>query len=89
MLTDTFASQGDSAAAPSRAPFAVVPHDTVPLPVVAKALYVGTAGHVALRGVDANADVLFRNVAAGQVLDVRASHVRDAGTTATDIVALA
>lgn len=87
MSIDPF--RADAVSASSRAPFAVVPHDTDELPVVPKALYVGTGGHVALRGVDGAADVLFRNVAAGQVLDVRARFVRAAGTTAADIVGLA
>ena len=89
MPNDPFALQSDNAAAPSRAPFAVVPNDTDPLPLVPKALYVGTAGDVALRGTAATSDVVFRNVAAGQIIDVRASHVRATGTTAANIVALA
>ena len=54
-----------------------------------KALYVGTGGDIVLRGVGFTSDVTFRNVASGQILDVRASHVRATGTTAADIVALA
>lgn len=79
----------DSLAAPSRAPFAIIPSDQVALPVVPKAIYVGAGGTVVLRGVGASADVTFRNVASGQVLDVRASHIRAAGTTAGDLVGLA
>ncbi|WP_176473186.1 spike base protein, RCAP_Rcc01079 family [Sphingomonas lenta] len=36
---------------------------------------------------DDDADVVFRNVPAGALLRVRASHVRATGTTATDILA--
>ncbi|MBN8848141.1 MULTISPECIES: hypothetical protein [unclassified Sphingomonas] len=79
----------DMIIASSRAPYAVTPSDATPLPVVPKALYVGTAGNIVLRGVGGAADVTFKNVAAGQVLDVRASYVRATGTTAADIVALA
>jgi hypothetical protein len=43
----------------------VTPDDVQPLPVLPKALYVGTADDVTLRGVDATADVVFRNCAAG------------------------
>ncbi len=86
---DQFDSYGDSVADPSRAPFAVVPHDTSPLAVVPKALFVGTGGTLVLRGLDSAADVTFKNLANGQILDVRASHVRATGTTAADIVALA
>ncbi|WP_375427117.1 hypothetical protein [uncultured Sphingomonas sp.] len=88
MPIDSFEFSADHPAGPSRAPFAVAPHDVDPLPILPKALYVGTAGDVTLRGVAASADVVFRNCAAGQILDVRASHVRATGTTAADIVAL-
>ncbi len=89
MANDPFALQADNASGPSRVPFAVVPNDTDPLSVVPKALYVGTGGDVTLRGTGATGDVVFRNVASGQTIDVRASHVRATGTTAADIVALA
>lgn len=89
MPSDSFAQFSDSVVAPACAPFAVVPSDSVPLPLVPKALYVGTAGDLVLRGVAGTSDVTFRNVAAGQVIDVRAGFVRATGTTAADIVALA
>lgn len=85
-MPDTFDSFADSAIAPSRAPFAITPSDTDPLPFVTKAIYVGTGGHVSLRGVSAAADVTYRNVPAGSYLEVRASHVRATGTTAADLV---
>lgn len=89
MNTDPFHDVADVAYAAARGPFAVNPHDTDELPVIPKALYVGTGGTVTLRGMAGAADVVFRNVASGQVLDVRARFVRATGTTATDIVALA
>lgn len=89
MPSDSFAQFSDSVIAPACAPFPVAPSDSTPLPVVPKALYVGTAGDVVLRGVNGTSDVTFRNVAAGQVIDVRAGFVRATGTTAADIVALA
>lgn len=89
MPADAFASLTDAINDPARAPFAVTPHDTNALPAVPKALYIGTGGAVTLRGVDGSADVLFKNVASGQVIDVRAAYVRATGTTAADIVALA
>lgn len=73
---------------PSRRPYAVNPSDTVALEPTPKALYVGTGGTVVLRGTDGD-DVTFKNVASGQVLDVRAKLVKATGTTAADIVALA
>ena len=75
--------------APSRAPYAVTPHGTIPLLPVPKALFVGVGGQITLRGISGNTDVVFKNVASGSILDVRARFVRAIGTTATDIVALA
>lgn len=88
MPNDPYFSQADTVNDPARAPFAVVPHDVNALPIVPKALYVGTGGSVVLRGVDGAADVTFKNVASGQVLDVRALYLRATGTTAADIVGL-
>ncbi len=89
MPSDNFSATADSTAAPSTAPFTITPSDAVALPVVPKALYVGTAGIVVLRGVNGAADVVFKNVSSGQVLDIRAAYVRATGTTAADIVGLA
>lgn len=89
MSNDPFLNLADSSSGPARRAFAVAPSDTADLPVLPKALYVGSGGTVVVRTVEATADVTFRNVASGQVLDVRAQFVRATGTTATDIVALA
>lgn len=86
-MPDPFDSFTDSPLAPSRSMRAVVPHDSDPLPVLPKALYVGTAGHVTLRCIDDAADVVFRNVPAGAIIRARARFVRATGTTATDILA--
>ena len=85
-MPDFFDSYGDSATAPSRAPFAIAPSDTDPLPFVTKAIYVGTGGAVTLRGVAGQGDVIYKNVASGSYLEVRASHVRATGTTAADLI---
>lgn len=85
-MSDGFAHFTDSPAAPSRAPFALVPHDSAALPRITKAIYVGTGGTVTLRGVDAGADVTYRNVASGSYLLVRAQFVRATGTSATDLI---
>lgn len=79
----------DALLAPARAPFAITPSDTTALPVLPKAIYVGTGGVLVVRGIDAAADVTLKNVAAGRVIDIRASHVRATGTTAADLVGLA
>ncbi len=88
-MADPFNANIDSMLAPSRAPYAITPHDSNALATTPKALYVGTGGTVVLRGIDSAADVTLKNVANGQVLDIRAQFVRATGTTAADIVALA
>ena len=89
MPNDPFSALNDNVIGPARAPFSVTPSDTVALVTVPKALYVGTGGAITLRGVDSTQDVVLRNVASGQVLDIRALYVRATGTTASDIVGLA
>ena len=89
MSSDPFASQADNAFGTSRAPFPVSASDATALTIIPKALYIGTGGTLVLRGIDGAADVTFKNVASGQIIDVRAQFVRATGTTAGDIVALA
>ena len=89
MSSDPFHDIDDGLYAAARAPYAVVPSDTTELPVLPKALYVGSGGDLVLCGVAGSADVRFRNVPSGSVIDVRAQFVRATGTTAGDIVALA
>lgn len=84
--TDRFAGFADSALAPSRAPFAITPDDTQPLAVVPKGIYVGTGGDVTLRGIDASADVTYKNLPSASYINVRAAFVRATGTTASNLV---
>lgn len=66
---------------------AVTPSDTVDLPVVPCALYVGGAGNVvAVKG--DNTTVTFTGVPAGTVLPISCRRVNNTNTTATAIVAL-
>ncbi|MFC0205262.1 spike base protein, RCAP_Rcc01079 family [Novosphingobium soli] len=85
-MQDPFETHADAAFAPSRAPFAVVPSDTEALSRVPKGLFVGTGGDVVLRGIDAAADVTYRNLPDASYLAVRALYVRATGTSAADIV---
>ena len=84
---DPYPQNGDTVMAESRLAVAVTTHDTNPLPSVAKRLYVGTGGDVALRTVDGAADVVYKSVVAGSYLSVRAAYVRAALTTASNIIA--
>lgn len=89
MNADKLNEFSDGPTAPARRCFAIVPHATNDLPIVTKALYIGGAGDVMLRSIDGDQDVLFRNLSAGSILDVRVAAVRAAGTTATNLVGLA
>ena len=53
-----------------------------------EAFYIGVGGDVSLDCVTSGANVVFKNVASGQLLPVRATVVNQTGTTATDFVAL-
>jgi hypothetical protein len=86
MPSDRFSSYADSPDSPANHAFAIVPSDSAELPIVTKAIYVGSSGDVTLRPLRAAADVTYRNVPDGAYLTVRASHVRATGTTATDLV---
>lgn len=89
MQRDTFQNSTDSLISPAQYCFVIAPSDTGELERVTKAIYVGQGGDVTLRALDNDADVTFRNVASGAILDVRVSAVRSAGTTASSIVGLA
>lgn len=83
---DRFEDFRDSAAHPSRSPYAIIPDDTAALAVVPKGIYVGTGGDVALRGIEGSEDVIYRNLPDASYIAVRASHVRATGTTAADLI---
>ena len=89
MPTDSFANHIGALNDPARDAFAIQPSDSGALAVLPRALYVGTGGALTLRCVDGQADVVFKNVGSGQILDLRVSHVRATGTTAADLVGLA
>jgi hypothetical protein len=87
-MADRFSGVADSLGAPARRAAAVVPHDDHALAEVPKALFVGTGGHIAMRGVGGDADQLWKNVRNGSILPFRAQFIRATGTTASDILAL-
>ena len=66
----------------------MVPHDSNALADIPKALYVGTGGDIAMRGLNGSTDQLWKNVTSGAVLPFRAQFVRATGTTAADLLAL-
>ena len=87
MMTDRFEAHAAGLDAPASHGFAVTPHDSTLLVETTRALYVGSAGHVALV-LASGASVTLANVAGGTVLPVRAVQVRATGTTASNLVAL-
>jgi hypothetical protein len=84
-----FADYADSPIAPALRCFDITPDDNAALAFTTKALYIGGAGDLVLRSPLGAADVTFRNLPAGYILDVRATAVRATGTTATAIIGLA
>jgi len=89
MTLDNFGSVLDSLIAPARNCFSITPNDTVMLPVLPKAIYVGTGGNVVVRAIDGSSDVTFANVPSGSILDVRVTAIRATGTSASNLVGLA
>jgi hypothetical protein len=88
-MADRFDAQTDTVSQPAREAFAITPHASNEVDPLPKALFVGTGGNITLRAAGSGADVVFKNVASGQILDVRARYIRAAGTTAADIIGLA
>lgn len=58
-----------------------------PFSQVSRGIYIGVAGNATVTDCAGN-DVLFKGLAAGSVLPVRATQVKASNTTATDLVAL-
>ncbi|MFN3990797.1 MAG: hypothetical protein ACK4IS_11115 [Erythrobacter sp.] len=89
MTHDAYSDTANSLITPAGDCFAITPQDTALLPRATKAIYVGIGGDLVVRPVESSADVTFRNVIAGSILDIRVKAVRATGTTAQDIVGLA
>lgn len=89
MPYDSFYHLSQSSMTPSENCFAIIPHDTNELPYLTKGIYIGTTGDLKLLVGSAQEPVIFRNVVAGSVLDVRVRAVLNSGTTAGDLVGLA
>lgn len=88
-MSDRFDSLLDTPSQPARHAFAITPHATNEVDPLPKAVFVGTGGHIVGRPVGSAADVTFKNLANGQILDVRFQYIRASGTTAADLVGLA
>lgn len=84
---DSYSDHATTLVAPARNAAAVVPSDTNDLAQVARGLFIGQAGDVAVVMAD-GATVIFPNVQAGSLLPLRVTRVRSSGTTATGLVAV-
>jgi len=84
---DPFATRQRGASAPAIDAFAVTPDDGADLPIVARALYVGSSGDVNAVTLGGTT-VRFKAVSAGGILPCSITRVLSTDTTASDIVAL-
>lgn len=66
---------------------AVTPSDATDLTGV-RAIYVGGAGDVAIRGIHDSAAVTLSSVPAGSIIPIQVDRVMSTNTTATNIVAI-
>ena len=81
-MADQFQNMADELTSASRRMFLITPHASNEVNPLPKAIRCDVAGTVALRSIDATADVSI-TMSAGEVLPVRAQYIRVTGTTAT------
>ena len=74
---------------PAEKAIAVVPSDTAPLAIAARALYIGMGGNLSVTLIGQAGTITFVGVLAGTILPIAARSVLATGTTASSIVALA
>lgn len=88
MASDSFSRFSDSPSAPARRMFDITPHDSAEVDPLPKAIRADGEGTVTLRAAGSDADVTV-TMTAGEILPVRALHIRAAGTTVAGIHGLA
>jgi hypothetical protein len=86
-LMDKFSEYPTTLTAPARDARAIVPNDTVDLPELPRAIYIGQTGNVSAR-LASGATIMFLNAQAGSCLPVRVRGINATGTTALGIVSL-
>lgn len=86
-MPDRFQNRASGLSAPATNAFAILPDDSVDLIEVTRAIYCGGGGDISVIMLDGGT-VLFKNIAAGSILAVRASRVQATSTTATDLVGM-
>ncbi len=88
-MNDKYARTSNSLIAPAGTSFDITLDDSVAIPTISKAIYIGTGGDLTVRLVHDESDRIFKNIASGAILDLRISHVRATGSSAADIIGLA
>lgn len=88
-MTDLYARHQPGLDSPAFRAAAVTPSDSADLAIASRALYVGGNGDISLILVGDTNPVTLAGVPAGSVLPLRVRRIRQTGTTATAIVALA
>jgi len=86
-MTDTFSTYTPGLSTPANRAIEVTPSDTVDLAHPCRGLYVGASGDVEIITLGGDTVVL-KDVFGGTILPIRVTRVKDANTTADDIVAL-
>ncbi|MBY5974948.1 hypothetical protein KUV28_21525 [Ferrimonas balearica] len=86
-MSDPFANTSPGMTDSGRYHDDVMPDDDTDLPVIPRALYVGTGGDIVIRDA-AGRDRVRKNVAAGTEIAFRGVRVMATGTTASDILAI-
>lgn len=84
---DRFSDLPTTLTAPARDAIAITPSDGTDIATLPRALYVGTAGNVAVQ-MAGGASVTFQSVPAGALLAIRPRRILATGTTASNLVAL-
>ena len=86
-MPDRFDQTATGLTGPASHAFSITPHDVNDLPEVTRAVYVGSAGHLAVV-LASGAAVTFSNLSGGSVLPARIRQVRVTGTTAGALLGL-
>lgn len=86
-MTDEFATYREGLSDPADNQFAITPSDTVDMAFVARGIYVGVTGDIAIVTKD-DSVVTYKNCVQGSILPVRAKRINATNTTATDLVGL-
>lgn len=87
-MSDNFYKVGDMPDYSAKKLFAITPSNTELLPLVTKAIYVGTGGTIAIMAQNDSVAVTL-TVADGAMLPIRAKAIMATGTSASNIVGLA